>query len=257
MTKIFVLGTGAAFVNKLYNSCFVINNEEGNLLVDTGGSVEIINRLKHFDIDSVNNIFITHTHTDHILGLFWLLRRVRNKINIYCHDLAYDAINNIINYLYSESILKRIKDNINLVKLNNLEKKVINGLEYEFFDTYSRGIKQFGFRTVIDNKKLAFFGDEPISPTYYQETFGYDYVIHEVLCQTEDEERINPDKLFHSSTRMVGTIMEKLKVKNIILIHTNEDDLENKKASYKEDLKKYYSGNIYVPFDYDVIKIGE
>lgn len=37
MTKIIMLGTGNGMVLNLYNTCFVIQNENGNFLIDTGG----------------------------------------------------------------------------------------------------------------------------------------------------------------------------------------------------------------------------
>ena len=44
MSKITFLGTGHGFVFNLYNTCFVIENNKDYLLVDTGGSVDIVKR---------------------------------------------------------------------------------------------------------------------------------------------------------------------------------------------------------------------
>ena len=51
MNKIIMLGTGNGGTLNLYNTCFVIQNDNGNFLVDTGGSIEIIKRLKMVNID--------------------------------------------------------------------------------------------------------------------------------------------------------------------------------------------------------------
>ena len=50
MTKITMLGTGNGGTLDLYNTCFVIQNEQGVFLIDTGGSIEIIKRLKQSGI---------------------------------------------------------------------------------------------------------------------------------------------------------------------------------------------------------------
>ena len=50
MDKIIMLGTGNGGTIDLYNTCFVIKNENGNFLIDTGGSIEIIKRLNQVDI---------------------------------------------------------------------------------------------------------------------------------------------------------------------------------------------------------------
>ena len=106
MDKIIMLGTGNGEVLDLYNTCFFIKNDESNFLIDTGGSVEIINKLKKSDITlfELNSIFISHSHTDHILGLLWIFKfvgvlaikgKINYKINIYCNDVVCEAIKGI------------------------------------------------------------------------------------------------------------------------------------------------------------------
>ena len=46
-----MLGTGNGGTIDLYNTCFVIQNDKRNFLVDTGGSIEIIKRLNEVNID--------------------------------------------------------------------------------------------------------------------------------------------------------------------------------------------------------------
>ena len=77
MNRIIMLGTGGGTAMELYNTCFVIQNNFGNFLVDAGGGIELIKMLKLANIDykTIKDIFISHTHTDHILGLFWFFKR--------------------------------------------------------------------------------------------------------------------------------------------------------------------------------------
>lgn len=71
----------------------------GTFLIDTGGSIEIIKRLNQVNVDynSIRHIFISHSHTDHGLGLFWLFKVlsqsikrgiIKDKIHIYCNDVV-------------------------------------------------------------------------------------------------------------------------------------------------------------------------
>ena len=78
MYSIKMLGTGNGFTFDLFNTCFLLSNNNDFLLVDTGGSAEIVRRLKMCNIEliDVHNIFISHCHTDHILGLMWMLKRM-------------------------------------------------------------------------------------------------------------------------------------------------------------------------------------
>lgn len=51
MNKLIMLGIGNGGTLDLYNTCFVINNEKGDFLIDTGGSIGIIKRLKKANLE--------------------------------------------------------------------------------------------------------------------------------------------------------------------------------------------------------------
>ena len=72
------LGTGCAMVLKRYNTCFLLEQGENRLLVDAGGGNEILVRLDklHVPITSIGGMFVTHSHSDHILGTPWVIRAV-------------------------------------------------------------------------------------------------------------------------------------------------------------------------------------
>ena len=61
MAKIKMLGTGHGFVFDIYNTCFLLENNNQFLLVDTGGGAEIVRRLKmcNIELKDVHNIFIS------------------------------------------------------------------------------------------------------------------------------------------------------------------------------------------------------
>lgn len=77
MGKIIMLGTGNSLVYDLFNTCFLMENNDEFLLVDTGGGAEILRRLKTngVSLKNLHNIFISHCHVDHILGLMWILKK--------------------------------------------------------------------------------------------------------------------------------------------------------------------------------------
>ncbi len=82
MNKIITLGTGHAMVTKCYNTCFLIENNSNYLLVDTGGGNKILEQLKkvNVNINEIHDVFITHNHFDHMIGLFWILRYIASQI---------------------------------------------------------------------------------------------------------------------------------------------------------------------------------
>ena len=74
--KLYVLGTGHATVLNNYNTCFCLERNNKYLLVDAGGGKQILKQLKdiNLDLNQIDSAFITHNHTDHLLGFAWIVR---------------------------------------------------------------------------------------------------------------------------------------------------------------------------------------
>ena len=97
MEQLYVFGTGNAAVTHYYNTCFAIRDEEQFFMVDAGGGNGILKILEDMKVryEQIHHLFVTHEHTDHLLGVVWMVRfiatRMKNgsyegDLNIYCHD---------------------------------------------------------------------------------------------------------------------------------------------------------------------------
>lgn len=97
MERLIMLGTGNALVTRCYNTCFAIQDDDEYFLVDAGGGNGIIRQLQDADISmaQIHHIFLTHEHTDHLLGMIWMIRMIATKmrreqyegnLRIYCHS---------------------------------------------------------------------------------------------------------------------------------------------------------------------------
>ena len=38
-------------------------------------------------------------------------------------------------------------------------------------------------------------------------------------------------------------------MKNLVLVHSGDDNLEKRQGLYKTEASKYYSGNVFIPVD--------
>ncbi len=266
MDKIIMLGTGNGGTLDLYNTCFVIQNNNGNFLVDTGGGIDVIKRLKQVGIDykSLRNIFISHSHTDHILGIFWLFKKIsrdamhgliNDKINLYCNDVVYEAIKGVSKYILPDKLMDAIYNVVNFVVLNDGDIHNINGVDYSFFDVQAKGTKLFGFECILNNKKLAFLGDETLNSNLYDKIRGFDYVMHEAFCLDSEENIFHAYEKHHSTTKSVSEIMNKLDIKNLILYHTEDTHKEKRKELYTKEAQTYFRGKVIVPEDLETIEI--
>lgn len=261
-----MLGTGNGGTIDLYNTCFVVQNEKGDFLVDAGGSIEIIKRLQEVGIDYkfIRHIFISHSHTDHILGLFWYFKKIsrdamhgliKEKINIYCNDVVLTSIQEVSKHILPKKLMDAIYTIVDFKILNDGDKYKINGISYEFFDILAKGTKQFGFKCKFHKLKFVFLGDETLNPALYSKIKNYDFAMHEAFCLDSEEQIFHAYEKNHSTTKSVSEVMNNLNIKNLILYHTEDSHKKQRKNLYTKEAQKYFNGHIIVPNDLETIHI--
>ena len=130
------------------NSSFI---EMGNkkFLIDAGFSGKrTAQRLNDIEkrIEDIEGIFVTHEHTDHILGLGVLSRRY--DIPIYLHELTYSVI--------KDKIGKIDKKNLNFIREDKI---VIENCVINNFEVMHDAKKCLGYTFEFGEKKLSYASD--------------------------------------------------------------------------------------------------
>ncbi|MBQ6773914.1 MAG: MBL fold metallo-hydrolase [Synergistaceae bacterium] len=268
MTKLTMLGTGNALVSECFNTCFVISSKSGNLLVDTGGGNYLIHQLRHsgFDLQDIHNIFISHSHIDHILGVIWVIRlsaqlmnknRFEGDVNIYSHNEVIELLYLLANKLLLPYQAAFIGPRIHLIAINHEETRNISGYELKFFDIGSTRTKQFGFvLSYDDSRKLTFCGDEPCSPQCEKYAVDSEWLLHEAFCLYSQADIFNPYEKHHSTVKDACELAQRLRVKNLLLYHTEEKNLSHRKELYTQEGSRYFTGNIFIPDDLETLDIS-
>ena len=266
MDKLIVLGTGHATVTKCYNTCFAIYNGKEYFLVDAGGGNGILTQLEktNINIKDIHNMFITHKHTDHLLGAIWIIRLVcqlinndkyEGNLNIYCSDEVANVIDTIAKLTIHRDQTRLIGDRIKYIIISDKEKLKILNYEIEFLDTHSPKDLQFGFITHLNNKKLVFLGDEPYNNEIDDIIMNCEWLLTEAFCLYSEKEIFKPYEKFHSTAKDAGKTAERLNVRKLILWHTEDKNIINKKELYTKEAAQEFSGNIYVPYDLETIDL--
>lgn len=265
--KLTILGTGNATVTECYNTCFALSEQDKHFLVDTGGGNQILRILKEADIElrDIHDIFITHEHIDHLLGLIWLIRMIGQSMNqgkydgearIYCHTDLTDTIKTIADLTIQKKVTKLLGDRIRFISLESGDEQQILGCPVQFFDIGSTKAKQFGFTIrTPQGKKLTCCGDEPYNPCEESYVKGSDWMMHEAFCLFGEAEKFKPYEKHHSTVKEACILAQELKIPNLILYHTEETHLRERKKLYTEEGALYYTGNLYVPDDKDVFEL--
>lgn len=265
--ELVVLGTGNATVKNCYNTCFTLRNSEHVFLVDTGGGNGILRQLDRAGIalTQLHDIFITHKHTDHLLGAVWLIRMIaqsRQKgdyqgvCRIYAHRELTELIATLANLLLQPDQTAALGDFILLVPVEDGEEREIAGYSVRFFDIHSTKAKQFGFSLILHSgEKLTCLGDEPYDEANAADVRGSGWLLSEAFCLYEEAARFKPYEKHHSTVREACLLAQELKVPHLVLWHTEETHLAQRKALYSAEGRQFYNGDLYVPDDLDVISL--
>lgn len=265
--KLTILGTGNATVSECYNTCFCISEGREHFLVDAGGGNRILKVLKDtgIELNDIHDIFVTHEHVDHVLGVIWLIRMIGQRMNqgkydgelrIYCHRELSEKIQAIANMTIQQKVCRHFGRRIRFDIVEHGDIRQIIGCPVTFFDIASTKAKQFGFTMeLLDGKKFTCVGDEPYNEFDYEFVKGSDWLLHEAFCLYEEADKFKPYEKHHSTVREACELAEELQVPNLLLYHTEETHLARRKQLYTSEGQQYYHGNLLVPDDLEVFEL--
>lgn len=269
-TQITMLGTGNATVSQIYNTCFVLQTPSTLMLVDAGGGNGILAQLKkiHVQISDIHHLFVTHAHTDHVLGGIWVIRMVaqckgyEGLLHVYGNDKVMKVIKTIIDMILAKKQLAKVAERVVFHQLEDGERFEVGDMKLECFDIQSTKEKQFGFRAELPSSDesgkplvLACLGDEPYNELNRRYIVGADWMMCEAFCLYADRDTFKPYEKCHSTALDAGKLAAELGVKNLILYHTEEKTLANRKENYTREAAENFKGRIFVPDDLEVIEL--
>ena len=189
------LGTGNALSTRCFSTCFTLHDQgKVPLMVDAGGGNGILTQLERAGIrkEEIQDLFVTHTHTDHLLGCVWMMRmalQFHYPLRIWSHRKVLDTLT----YICHQTLPPKEAENIgSLVTMN---------------------------------------------------------------CLYEDRERFQPYEKNHSTVLDAARLAEELKVKNLILYHTEDKTLESRRERYTAEAESVFHGRVFVPDDLEWIEL--
>lgn len=266
-SKIIMLGVGNAFATRCYNTCFIINDGTTMLLVDAGGGNGILRQVEDAGISfaDIHDMFVTHCHTDHIIGAVWAIRKTiqlaksgysNARLTIHGHDKAISTVKALCELTLATKDKKIASEIITMHRIDDGETFTAGSIKLECFDIHSSKEKQFGFKaTLPSGTTIACLGDEPFNELNRATVQGSDWLMHEAFCLYSDREKFKPYEKHHSTALDAGRNAKSLNVKNLIIYHTEDKAMSTRKASYMAEAAKAFDGRIFVPDDLETIVI--
>lgn len=267
--KLLMLGTGNAMATRCYNTCFAVCTEGGDwFLTDAGGGNGILRRLDDGGVayNRLHHMFVTHGHTDHVLGVIWVIRKIASLISagayqgvfhIYCHDVVKHILLTMTQMLLKKKETDHIGRSIMIHEIKDGESVSFLGLTLTAFDIFSVKAKQFGYVLYLpDHIKLVCLGDEPYHERCRRYAENADWLLAEAFCLHGDQHIFRPYEKSHSTARDAAAAAESLHAGHLVLYHTEDKTLADRKARYTAEAKACYSGEVYVPDDMECIMLS-
>ena len=134
-----------------------------------------------------------------------------------------------------------IGNRLHLITVTDKEERMILNRKITFFDIHSTKAKQFGFCIELDH------GEKYVENSKW--------LLHEAFCLYSQADIFSPYQKHHSTVKDACELANKMNVKNLLLYHTEDKNIKNRKELYTAEGKQYYQGNLYIPDDLEVIEL--
>lgn len=132
----------------------------------------------------------------------------------------------------------------------------IIGHDVTFFDIQSTKAKQFGFTMDLgDGRKLTCCGDEPLTESVEHYARGSAWLLHEAFCLFSQADIFDPYEKHHSTVKDACELAERLGVENLLLYHTEDRNLAQRRRLYAEEGELCYSGRLWIPDDLESVEL--
>ena len=111
--KIRVIGCGTAFSFDNFNQSYLLEENGRKMVIDFGWNIPIALKYHNIDIKTINDVYISHTHSDHIGGLEYLAFSRYDWVNKPLHYSGYSqdhqaprliANNQLLDELWNDSL---------------------------------------------------------------------------------------------------------------------------------------------------------
>lgn len=264
MDKLIFLGTGHALAYHCYTTCLALTDGAHTFVTDGGGGNGVFMQMERANMrpDDVTDLFISHAHTDHLIGAIWLVRVIGHQfdrsgrttpLHVYGHASVLETFRTICNLLVGGQVLSHFDKDIIFHAVESGDTHTIGHWQVTFFDTGAAKTTQYGWRATLENgKALVFLGDEPLTDVGLPYAKNADYLVHEAMCLEADADKYHPHRIHHSSVVDAANNATRAGAKHLILFHAEDKDLDTRKARYTAEAAAHFDGPVDAPDDLDV-----
>lgn len=272
--EVTLLGTGTPVPDiERFGPATVIEAGGRYFIFDTGRGTSIRLNQAGIPLDKIENIFLTHLHSDHISGLddlwltSWIWHREKN-LNVYGPVGTEQFATNLqqaykadINYRIAHAGLVQDNANIDIVEIN--KEGVIyddNGVRVIAFRVNHGIVKpSYGYRLEYRDRSVVISGDTSYSKNLVKHAHNADLLIHEIAATGEGPDVRYPGlksiMAYHTTPEQMLNVLNETQARLTVLTHVLLYGISTTQVLDK--LQREYSGGIYIGEDLMKIGIGD
>lgn len=255
--KVTLLGTGTPQpIMERFGASILVEAGSEVLLFDAGRGC--LQRLRQINIsyDKIDALFLTHLHSDHIVGLpdlwltGWLITKRTRPLKVF-GPTGTDTMIKYLQMAYAFDINIRIEDDKapeegSKLLATDIQQGIIyenNGVKVIAFQVDHGAIKPaFGYRIEYNGHAVVLSGDTKYSENLISFAKGADLLIHEVIIAPDTLSKSDPKYnilMHHTTPEKAAKIFNEVKPKlaaysHIVKLygHTEEEIMKKTKANY-------------------------
>jgi ribonuclease Z len=272
--KVTLLGTGTPLpIMERFGPSILVQAGGQSLLFDAGRGC--LQRLRQINVgyDKINALFITHLHSDHIVGIpdlwltGWLVSERKAPMDIF-GPLGTAELIKHLQLAFAYDLKIRVEDDkmaeegskllVTEIRQGTIYDK--KGLKVIAFNVdHYPIVPAFGYRIEYKGHSVVLSGDTRFSENLIRFATGTDLLIHEVAMAPDTISKSNPKYhilAHHTTPEQTATVFTQVKPKLAAYSHiskligmTEQDILKRAKASYSgslimgEDLMSFSIGD--------------
>ena len=237
--RVVILGSGTPRLDiDRFSQSILVEAGDERLLFDTGRGTAIRLSQMNVNLSSVNNIFFTHLHSDHIVGFpdvlmtGWVYQREK-ILNIFGPSGTKKFVENIKN-AFNEDIKIRLEkpEKLKMSGLKTIVKEISDGLVYKSKNVevhainvdHGGGVEHaYGYKINYKDKSVIISGDTNYSEELVNMANDVDILIHEIAAAPSSlinkSEKVRGIMNYHTTPEELIKIINQTKAKFTVLNH--------------------------------------
>jgi ribonuclease Z len=281
--KVTLLGTGSPIpIMERFGPSTLVEAGPEKLLIDCGRGASLRLWQLHISLGAVTAVFLTHLHSDHIVGIpdLWLTGWLpppfghRTQAFQILGPIGTKALMTNLQRAFAADIRFRMADGIPKQGIAVTAQEISQGLVFErdgvkvtaFEVDHATAKPAFGYRIDYRGHSVVLSGDTRPSENLIRFSQGADLLVHEVawarpeLLSKSEAARIIIG--LHTTPEQAGTIFARVKPRlavysHVVLITTDAAFTEPRNADVLKLTRKTYNGPLEMGEDSMTIGIGD